>query len=327
MKRFKKILFINDFRNERSPALERALKLAKSNKALLTIVEVLEELPLEIKNAVSSTNLMEYQKAVEAESIKRLKNLILQLKEESLQAGGEVLWGTPYIEIIREVIRNGHDLVMVSPRKEGKIRSLLFGNRIMHLMRHCPCPVWAIKPTEQKQYNKIMAAVDPNPVDDEEGSLNVKIMEIATSLAYKEKSDLHVISCWRSFAARSLTYRAGLSNDDLRGMDNDVKNSARQRLDALLEKFNLLDSLLDKSEVDVDELSCRLHLLNGEPDDLIPEFSNKEGIDLLVMGTISRSGIPGLFIGNTAEKILQKVDCSVLAVKPDEFKTPVRLEG
>ena len=88
----------------------------------------------------------------------------------------------------------------------------------------------------------------------------------------------------------------------------------------------MLDSLLNASDVDVDELSCRVHLLNGEPDGLIPELSNKERVDLVVMGTLSRTGIPGLFIGNTAEKILQKINCSVLAVKPDGFKTPVRLE-
>jgi nucleotide-binding universal stress UspA family protein len=38
------------------------------------------------------------------------------------------------------------------------------------------------------------------------------------------------------------------------------------------------------------------------------------------MGTISRTGFPGVTIGNTAETILQSVTCSVLAVKPDGFQ-------
>ena len=196
----------------------------------------------------------------------------------------------------------------------------------MHLMRECPCPVWAIKPIEQKPYSKILAAIDPSPVDDEESSLNAKIMEMATSLAYREKCELHVVSCWGSFYGDPLRYRAVISDDDLKDINIGAKNAARQCLDAHLEKFGLLDSLLNESDVDVDELSCRVHMLNGEPDDLIPELSNKEHIDLVVMGTVSRTGIPGFFIGNTAEKILQKINCSVLAVKPDGFKTPVRLE-
>jgi nucleotide-binding universal stress UspA family protein len=326
MKQFKKILFINDFHKEKTPALKRAVKLARNNKALLTIIEVLEEFPPEVKSAVSPSSLMEYQRAVETESTKGLKSLILPLKKEGLQVSGEVLWGTPFIEIIREVIRNEHDLVMLVPRKQGKIKTMLFGSRIMHLMRKCPCPVWAIKPTEQKPHNKILAAVDPSPVDEEADSLNFKIMEMATSLAYAEQCELHIVSCRRSFTAGSLGYRVGLSDDDLEGINTEAENTARQCLDAHLEKFDLLDSLLGESEVDVDELPCRVHLLNGEPDDLIPELSNREQVDLVVMGTISRTGIPGLFIGNTAEKILQKLNCSVLAVKPDGFKTPVKLE-
>jgi nucleotide-binding universal stress UspA family protein len=43
------------------------------------------------------------------------------------------------------------------------------------------------------------------------------------------------------------------------------------------------------------------------------------------MGTVGRVGIPGLFIGNTAEEIFQTTACSVLAVKPDGFISPVEL--
>jgi nucleotide-binding universal stress UspA family protein len=44
------------------------------------------------------------------------------------------------------------------------------------------------------------------------------------------------------------------------------------------------------------------------------------------MGTVCRTGIAGFFIGNTAEKVLQEIDCSVLAIKPEGFETPVTLE-
>lgn len=44
------------------------------------------------------------------------------------------------------------------------------------------------------------------------------------------------------------------------------------------------------------------------------------------MGTVARSGIPGLVYGNTAEKVLQGINCSIVAVKPDEFVSPVVVE-
>jgi nucleotide-binding universal stress UspA family protein len=63
------------------------------------------------------------------------------------------------------------------------------------------------------------------------------------------------------------------------------------------------------------------------PEDTIPEFVVAHGIDLVVMGTVGRSGISGMLIGNTAERVLRTLPCSVLAVKPEGFVSPVRLEG
>ena len=82
-----------------------------------------------------------------------------------------------------------------------------------------------------------------------------------------------------------------------------------------------LNDLLQK--YDLQGLNYRVHLIKGEAGKVIPERAERKRADLIVMGTLSRSGVRGFLIGNTAEKILQKVDCSVLAVKPDGFVTPV----
>jgi nucleotide-binding universal stress UspA family protein len=67
-----------------------------------------------------------------------------------------------------------------------------------------------------------------------------------------------------------------------------------------------------------------VHLVKGKAGDVIPAFVEKRGIDLVVIGTVGRSGIPGLLIGNTAEEILNAVDCSVLTLKPEGFETPIQ---
>ena len=66
-----------------------------------------------------------------------------------------------------------------------------------------------------------------------------------------------------------------------------------------------------------------IHFLDGAPGRLIPQFVEENRVDLLVMGTVGRTGVPGFFIGNTAEQVLEQVECSVLAVKPDGFVSPV----
>lgn len=76
---------------------------------------------------------------------------------------------------------------------------------------------------------------------------------------------------------------------------------------------------------DIDPSSPHVNLIKGAPGYVIPELVGKAQIELLVMGTVCRSGIPGVMIGNTAEQVLSDVDCSVLTLKPDGFKSPVTL--
>jgi nucleotide-binding universal stress UspA family protein len=58
---------------------------------------------------------------------------------------------------------------------------------------------------------------------------------------------------------------------------------------------------------------------------VIPWVASNQQVNLIVMGTICRTGLPGLFIGSTAENVLQQVDCSVLTAQPGGFVSPVKL--
>lgn len=66
------------------------------------------------------------------------------------------------------------------------------------------------------------------------------------------------------------------------------------------------------------------HLVKGDPADVTSRFVKDEGINLLVMGTVARTGVPGFFIGNTAEEILHAINCSVLSIKPEDFVAILR---
>ena len=165
---------------------------------------------------------------------------------------------------------------------------------------------------ETKQYARILAAVDPDPAEETNVQLNRLILDLATSLAAREKSELHIVH------ARNMPYerflRSGqekLSNTDTRRMLDDKRKKHKAWLETLLETHDLQD------------LDPKTHLLKGEPDALIRDLARKERVELVVMGTIARTGVPGFFIGNTAEKTLDAVDCSVLTVEPAAFTTPV----
>ena len=138
-------------------------------------------------------------------------------------------------------------------------------------------------------------------------------MELATSLSRLETSQLHVVHAWTP-VAKWLNFAGSRLTSVSVGKDRPV-----QRGRAL----NWFDELLAK--VPLDDLNVQRHMLKGDASDLIPRLALRKGIDVIVMGTVCRVGVPGLFIGNTAERVLRHVSCSVLTVKPEGFVSPVTL--
>jgi nucleotide-binding universal stress UspA family protein len=249
---------------------------------------------------------------VVGEESRRLEQWVGIVRQGGIEADGKILYGTPFLQIIREVLRNGHDLVMTSAERRSNLRERLFGSLTMHLMRKCPCPVWVVKAAQPEWHTSILAAVNPRPDDEDRQALNVKIMDLATSLARLEQRELVVVHAWTFLVERSLRAGHGSPSTDVDRWASDVRKQHRRWLIDLLRPYAL------------EELEHEVYLLKGEAGRLIPEVATAKAAKLIVMGTVSRTGVAGLLIGNTAEKILGQVDCGVLAVKPDGFVTPVR---
>jgi len=315
MKKFKKILVVYTGKAEGMDALKRAFYLSKHNKARLTVVDVIANPPqksMAFLGAVTGEALME---TVRDEKLTEIKGAIKRLEGYTkIKADVKVLTGKPHIEIIKEVLKNGHDLVMKATEGNVGAKELLFGSVDINLMRKCPCPVWMVKPSKSKKYARILAAVDPDPFDKESDELNGVIMEIAVSVSISEKSELHIVHAWSMFGERLLREpRFKKTEMEIRKLLLEAKISHKQRLEKLIYKSGL------------GKLKHTVHLLKGDPSEIIPNFAKRRKIDLIVMGTICRTGLPGFIIGNTAESILNRVSCSVLTVKPAGFVTPVKL--
>lgn len=123
---------------------------------------------------------------------------------------------------------------------------------------------------------------------------------------------LHVLHAWHVAAEKRLRNRKGVqaAYKSLSTMLRDMRKVEKAHLDVLATEYTI-----DSTDT---------HLIKGEPENVIPRFVKSKRIDLVVMGTVGRSGIKGFFMGNTAEKILNNINCSVLAIKPSGWKTPVK---
>ena len=163
MRRFKKILVAYDGKTDVSAAFARALDLATTNEAVLTVVAVLEEFTGQLEKWMAAENVQKLKEGAFREVAERLEIHSKSAAMKGIQVNKEFLVGKPFLEIIRSVLRNGHDLVIVTPKSRSGFRSALFGSTTRHLMRKCPVPVWAVKQTKKRRYRRILAAVDPSP--------------------------------------------------------------------------------------------------------------------------------------------------------------------
>ncbi len=314
MQRFKNILLVHDRKNKGEFALNRAIHLAKANKAKLTVVDILDDIPHLKEKLFFEILHYDLHDLVLKERQRELHEFITPIQKEKIKVTTKILFGTPFIEIIREVLRSKIDLVIKTAQGGGGLKEALLGTTAMHLMRKCPCPVWVIKPSRVHTFYRILAAIDwplqPNSCK----LLNNKIMDIAVSLAHQGQSQLHIMHAWNVNYESILRGSAFLPAHKLNSLVRKNKKMHRQWLTRVLERYPLLA-----------DLKYQVHLLKGEASNLVPQLVKKKKINLIVMGTICRSGIEGLLIGNTAEKTLQEADCSILALKPDDFVSPVTL--
>ncbi|MBE9559215.1 MAG: universal stress protein [Proteobacteria bacterium] len=310
MKRFKNILLLLDPEVKVSAALDKAVSLATRNGARITLFSVLKP-PSGLLGYSESVAQSQLTSAI-TERREWLRGLTLSLAHDNIELEIEVVEGIPFLEIIRRVLREQHDLVITTAEQKKGIRERLFGTTSMHLIRKCPCPVWVVKRAQTKPFSRILAAVDPSVYDPQRDSLNPLILQLASSMARTEAAELHVVHVWHLFG-----------EDYVRNRDM-IKTVESAKLIEKDQHKKYFDTLLGNSNIT--DLKPHLHLLEGEPDERIPDLAMEQGIDLLVMGSVCRSGVAGFLIGNTAEEVLNQVDCSVLTLKPDGFVTPVTLE-
>lgn len=163
MKRFKNILLVCNFDAKQHMAEDRAVSLAKQNEAQLTVFTVVKErwadarMTLMPPQELHSLVIDDYREKVDA--------LAADIGQQGVDVRSQVVTGTPFLEIIRQVLRDKHDLVILASEGKGGVNDRLFGTTSMHLMRKCPCPVWVVKRAQTRPYTRILAAVDPSIYD------------------------------------------------------------------------------------------------------------------------------------------------------------------
>jgi len=152
-------------------------------------------------------------------------------------------------------------------------------------------------------------------------ALSRQTLEMASSLALSDFAELHIVHAWHAVAESAM--RGGLmpaTEEKVIAYVEQVRQQHAASLDVLISEVT---SNLGQDALDY--LKPRTHMVKGWARKEIPALAKQIEADLIVIGTVARTGVPGFIIGNTAETILNQIDCSVLAIKPPGFVTPVTI--
>lgn len=209
----------------------------------------------------------------------------------------QVLDGHVVAEVLGLIAENDHDLLAVTGHPDDPVARAV----ITRLQRKSPVPVWVLRPTTARK-RRILAAVD---VDDDHRGLDHRILAAARWLT-RPDDELHVLAAWELMGESTLRSSPFLSTPDEEVDRLRRECERRVRLD--------LDDLL--AEHDLDGVDLHVHVRNGPAPTVIADQVDRSSINHLVIGTIARHGIPGFVIGNTAEQLLSRVECSEFVVKP-----------
>lgn len=295
-----------------SIALRRAARLAGQASASLTLCDVVEEAPA--WSAALKTGRSSVPKLIASEVKERLESLARPLRDDKLRVKTTVLSGKAVsVELTREVIRGDFDLLIkTADVKPGRLSPARFFEQVdLQLVRQCPRPVFLARKRRTGRHAGIVAAVAPPPSGEVFKNIpNDEILETAALLAGLQDLELHVVRAWRAYGESALR-KSRVPSDELR----DYLRRSRERFHAAL------DGLLQK-HADVVRPK-RVHLIKGHPAAVIPRLAAVRNIDAVVMGAGPREGVSEILIGNTTESLVHETECSVVAVKPRDFRTPV----
>lgn len=284
--RFRVILVgVRELRARRNIAIERAAKIAAGCGARLELFHDLATPVYLDVVAGTGQSVDKLTRAARERALRRLETLAEPLRKKGLMVAVSAVWDfPPYEAVIRRASAVKADLIVVQKRGHHRLPTLL-GYTDWELLRASPTPVLLIKNSRYRTGAAVLAAIDPQRVAPGATTLERRILRNAAALAGALRAPVHAVQVLTPWASPGAPRKVALTG--------------------LARKASIKPG--------------NTHLLVGDPDALLPATARRLRVGAVVMGMMSRRGLKRLFIGNTAERLLDDLHCDVLVVKPPKF--------
>lgn len=310
MGRLDRILAIIDPTSDVQPALDKARFLAQRAGGTLELFVCDFDPSMSGKPLFDTGQLRELRADFVSERMEFLESLADDIRAGGISVETHVHWDNPiHRGILRRVRESSPDLVVKDTHHHSAIRRTLLSNTDWNLIRSCPVPLLLAKPGEWKARPRILAAVDPEHVGDPAAALDQQVLANAKLMADLLGGEVHVVHAFLPetllaavMGPGALPFAAGVSASEVVGRE---RERLAEVLAALTSGFGLTPG--------------QIHLEQGRASEVLQVVARNLSVDVLVMGAVSRSRLQELFVGGTAEFVLDRLPCDVLVVKPSDL--------
>jgi universal stress protein E len=305
------LVTIRDLGRAPNNELHKAATLARSAGATLELFHAIDapDPGVSWPETASAATIEKQRAGIAARARRRLERFAADPALRGVKVSCTASWDYPPHEaIVRRALDTGSDLVIALTRQHGPGSRLLLRNTDWELIRQCPVPLLLVKTSRPYVKPAIIAAVDPfhaRPAD-----LDAGLLTSGARFARLLHGRLHV---FHSYMPLVNVATVSMGAAPLVTLPPEIEQAHGRQI------ARVIDKLAETAGV---SRNCR-HVHMGDVSGELRAAVRDAGAGLVVMGAVSRSGLARLFIGNTAERVLDQLDCDVLVVKPRTFKSKV----
>ncbi len=305
------LVAVADPRSLDQPALAKGVQLARRTGAEVEAFHCLFNPQVQGELVYGRRRLENDVEALVETTRNRLERRAEELSWAAVRIRVSVRWDYPPHEgIVRQASRHKADLVIADSHRHRRLARLFLSNTDWQLIRLCPAPLLLVKSSRAWTTAKVLAAIDPLHVHAKPSALDPRILKVGTQLAHALGSQLHAVHAH----APLIDYTSGVLTEPLpfRVAGREAREHAKRMRKKVIRETRRF-ALSER----------RVHVVEGEPGRVLPRLARRLGAQIVVMGAVSRSGLKRLFIGNTAERVIDELSCDVCVVKAPGFRTPV----
>ncbi|MHC8344831.1 universal stress protein [Pseudomonas sp. RT6P73] len=295
MSQYERLFLIVGPAMRHTPALERAVALAKATGAVLHIAVFIEDVG--ILGLMSGNK--QFREICQQENQKWLQDEAQLIRGNGITVTTEVALARNVLqEILQHVTNLQPDLVIKDVHHESALKRVFVTPLDWHLIRDCPVAVHLVSEVRCPLPRVVVAAVDLSHPEHQITDINDHIILAAQRMAIQCNAELHLLHAFDP--SQTHISDAGAGAVTMPGFSNEVRRSLHKSF------ITLADSYHVPSE--------RQHFIEGSPTKVMSDFAAHSRADVLVMGDMHRKGLHKL-IGSTTEHVLYKVPCNVLVIK------------